>query len=413
MTAEEIAAKEKADALVVVETKAKEAAEIAVKETVKTLNEKAEAAEKAAEKAAEASEKAIKELSEKQAATQKHADEIQVKLQGLEKSKTTQEKSFNEYLAETIEANADQIKGFKKGNAEQRFEMKAVGDMNIPANFPGSTPWTQDVRNDLIVTPYNRVWLGDILPNGSSTGSSVIYPKENGGEGAAAPWTDRTADKAQIDFDLTSTTAYFKWIAGFVIVDREMLDDITWLTSYLQNKMLISLKTAENDFILNGTTDTNPVQGLLDVATAYSGTETNRVNQIIDAGWGQIVEDTNQFYAPTHTIMTPRDSVKIGLNQAAGSGEYDLPAGSVAFVNGKLTVGGLEVVPTTQIGTGNFLTFDSRATMFIKRMQPELRMFEDATLAKKNRIMFRIEERATLATFNNSAIVSGTFADPA
>jgi hypothetical protein len=35
-------------------------------------------------------------------------------------------------------------------------------------------------------------------------------------------------------------------------------------------------------------------------------------------------------------------------------------------------------------------------------------MFEDATLAKRNKIMFRVEERATLAIFNNSAIVKGT-----
>lgn len=417
MTAEEIAAKEKADALAVVETKAKEAGKEAgkdaasteVKEALKPIEQKLTDAEA---KAKEATDK-VAELEKKQAATQKHADELQVTVQNLGKSQAKQaEKPFNEYLAETIEANADAIKGFKKGNAEQRFEMKAVGTMNIPANFPGSTPWTQDVRSDLIETPYNRVWLGDILPGGSSTGSSIIYPKENGGEGAAGLWTDRTADKPQMDFDLTSQSAFFKWIAGWVEVDREMLDDIPWLTSYLQKKMLISLKIAENDFILNGSSDTNPVQGLLDAATAYSGDYTNRVDQIIDAGWGQIVEDTNMFYAPSHTIMTPRDAVKIGLNKADGSGEYDLPAGSVAFVNGKLTVGGLTTVPTTQIGTGNFLTLDVNATAFVKRLQPELRMFEDAVLAKKNRVMFRIEERATLAIFNNAAIVSGSFADP-
>jgi hypothetical protein len=48
--------------------------------------------------------------------------------------------------------------------------------------------------------------------------------------------------------------------------------------------------------------------------------------------------------------------------------------------------------------------------MFIKRLQPELRMFEDSTLAKLNKIMFRVEERATLAIFNNAALVKGTLA---
>ena len=52
------------------------------------------------------------------------------------------------------------------------------------------------------------------------------------------------------------------------------------------------------------------------------------------------------------------------------------------------------------------------ATMFIKRMQPELRLFDgDAQLARKNKVMFRIEERATLAIFNNAAIVKGALAN--
>lgn len=350
------------------------------------------------------------EFEEKSAAMQDHLDKLDMRLQKEGTKGKLEVKSFNETLGETIAAFAEQIKGHKKGHPELVMEMKTVGDMSIPANFPGATPWIQEVSNRLIETPYNRVWLADLLPQGTSMGNSIIYPKENGSEGGAALWTDHSQDKAQMDFDLTSQSAFFKWIAGYVIVEREMLDDIPWLTSYLQNKMLISLKTAENDFVLNGSTDTNPVQGMLDVATAYDGTYTAAVDRVIDSGWGQIVEDTFDFYNPTHTILTPRDAVAIGLNKASGSGEYDLPNGSVAFSQGNLQIGGLNVVKTTQIGQGNFLTFDRNALTFVRRLQPEIRMFEDAALAKKNKVMFRIEERATLAIFNDDAIVYGTLA---
>jgi len=357
--------------------------------------------------------KSIKDdFQEKSKAMQDHLDKLDVRLQEAKAQQGKLEvKTFNQHLADALVENADKIKAHaQKGAPELRMEMKAVGDMSIAANFPGATPFIQEVRNNLIDTPYNRVWLADLLPQGTSNANSIIYPKENGGEGAAAVWTDRTANKAQMDFDLTSQSAFFKWIAGWVEVDREMLDDIPFLTSYLQTKMLISLKTAENNFILNGTTDTNPVQGLLDVATAYDGTYTAAVDRIIDAGWGQIVEDTFEFYNPTTAILTPRDAVKVGLNKASGSGEYDLPNGSVAFTNGRLQVGGLTVAPTTQVGTGNFLVFDRNATLLVNRLAPEIRMFEDAVLAKKNRVMFRIEERVTLAVFNNQAIVTGTLA---
>jgi hypothetical protein len=338
-------------------------------------------------------------------------------------------KSFNQILGETIERNAQAIRDYRKEkgevsfhmmpelkekSGEEKMEVKAVGDMSIAANFQGATATalTQDVRgfNQLIESPYNRVWLGDILPGGTSGGSSILYPKENGTDGGAALWTDPTADKPQMDFNITGQTAYFKWLAGIVIIERGMLDDIPFLISYLQNKMLISLKTAENGFILNGSADTNPVTGLNGAATAYNGALTSKVDRIVDAAYGQLVEDTFEFYSPTHTILTPRDAVNIGLNKASGSGEYDLPDGSVAFANGKLQVAGLTNVTTTLVGSGNFIALDARATMFVRRLQPELRMFEDAALAKKNKLMFRIEERATLAVFNNKAIVKGTLA---
>lgn len=380
-------------------------------EELKNYEEKMEALEAASTEAKAATDKNYLELKAAHDSLQGGFDALQIRIKNDNRTgtaKPVEQKTFNENLADAIKDNFEEIKAHnKKGAPELKIEMKAVGDMNMAANFPGSTPWTQDVRNPLILRPENRVWLADLLPQGTTNGTSILYPKENGGEGGVAPWTDRTANKAQMDFDLTTQTAYVKWLAGWVEVDRDMLDDLAWFTSYLQSKMLISLKTAENDFILNGTSDTNPVQGLLDLATAYDGSYTAAVDRLIDAGWGQIVEDTFDFYNPTTIILTPRDAVAVGLNKAGGTGEYNLPNGSTAFADGRLIVGGLTVAPTTQIGTGNFLVFDRNATSFVKKMQPELRMFEDAVLAKKNRVMFRIEERATLVVFNNNAIVSG------
>lgn len=375
-----------------------------------TIAEIKEAYDLAIEESKSATADEIKSLSDK-LDINSAAIELLSKDRGKNKTKFVpghDKKSFNDYLSDAIMDNIEQIKAHsQKGSPELKLEMKAVGDMSLAANFPGNTPWTQAVMPGMIESPYNRVWLADLLPSGTAKGNSIIYPKENGGEGGAAAWTDRTVNKAQMDFDLTGQAAFFKWIAGWVEVDREMLDDVDFLLSYLRAKMLISLKTAENDFILNGTSDTNPVEGMLDAATAYSGSYTNQVDRVIDAGWGQIVEDTFDFYNPTTVVLMPRDAVGIGLNKATGSGEYDLPQGSVGFANGRLQIGGLQVATTTQIGRDNFLVFDRNATMLVRRMQPELRMFEDAVLAKKNRVMFRIEERVTLAIFNDAALVTG------
>lgn len=347
------------------------------------------------------------EFETKSVAMQKHLDALDIRLQQANAKQPLEIKTFNQILGETIKENAEAIQNFKQGD-NLVLEMKAVGDMSIAANFPGSTPFNQEVRNALIRNPYDRVWLSDLLPQGSTTKGSVIYPKENGGEGGAATWVTGSGNKAQMDFDLTSQSAFVKWIAGTITVDREMLDDLDWMASYLQSKMLISLKVAENNFILNGTADANPVTGLLTAATAYDGTFTAAVDKIVDSAYGQIPEDTFEFYQGNTAILNVRDAVKIGLNKATGSGEYDLPSGTVVFENGALRVAGLDMANTTQIAVNNFLTFDKTATLLINRLKPELRMFEDATLAKQNKVMFRIEERITLAIFNNSALVKGT-----
>lgn len=353
--------------------------------------------------------KEIKEDFEKKSLElQKHLDALDVRMQKA-KGAQTEIKTFNEILEETIKSNAEAIQNFKQGD-NLVLEMKAVGDMSIAANFPGSTPFNQEVRNAMIQNPYDRVWLSDYLPQGSTTKGSVIYPKENGGEGGAATWVTGSGNKAQMDFDITSQSAFVKWIAGWVVVDREMLDDIEWVSSYIQSKMLISLKVAENNFILNGTADANPVQGLLDVATAYDGTYTAAVDKIVDSAYGQIPEDTSEFYQGNTAILNVRDAVAIGLNKAEGSGEYDLPPGTVVFENGRLRVAGLNMATTTQLGANKFLTFDKTATLLINRLKPELRMFEDSALAKQNKVMFRIEERITLAIFNNAAVVTGDLA---
>jgi len=157
----------------------------------------------------------------------KSVQELQAKLKELKQTQgEVKQKSFNENLAEAIKENEEAIRSFRKGSPEVTITMKAVGDMSIANNFPGATPWIQEAQQGLIINPYNRVWLADLLPSATSTANSVIYPKENGGEGAVAFW-DKTGDKEQVDYDLTSQSAFFKWIAGYVIVEREMLDDIS------------------------------------------------------------------------------------------------------------------------------------------------------------------------------------------
>lgn len=406
MTPEEKAAQEaavlkaKAEAQEAVKKMAEEAAKTTVEENQKAVNEKLEAIEKAMAEGVKTKEDI--------AALNKNIAEMQARVKAISQTEKSngKAKSFNQFLAEAIEENAEAIKSHSKGK-EVNIVMKEVGDMSLAANFPNAGALIQDQQTGLIATPYERLSIADLLPRATSTANSVVYPKENGGEGAVAFW-DKSGNKAQVDYDFTSQVAASKWLAGIVVVDREMLDDIPWLTGYLQSKLLAGLKKAENSLILDGTADsTNPVTGLLAAATAYDGDYTVLAEQIVDAAYGQIPEKTFDFYRPTNAVLHPRDIVKVALNKATGSGEFDLPPGSISFANGQLNIAGLQTTSTTDVDKDDFLVFDKAATMFISRMAPEIRMYDDSELAKVNKVMFRIESRASLAIFNNNAIVKG------
>ena len=340
---------------------------------------------------------------------QKHADTIDVAMQG--KNANAPRKSFNDVLKSTIEANAELFKNLKPNSGTTNIELVGAEGlehkaMSIGANFGEATQLYQDAR-PLMITPYGNPFLGDILPQGSSTGTKLVVPKEEAATGGIDVWSG-SGDKSEVNYNFGTQEVPFKWIAGWVIVDREMLDDVAWLTSYLQQRLLLDLKKRETAYILN-----EAVTGMIPLATAYDGDFTNGIERIIDGAYGQIVDSTDGGYSGTHLITRGRDAVKIGLNKASGSGEFDLPNGSMSFAAGNLGIAGLSSITTTSIAENNFLVFDAAATQFVRRLQPELRVFEDETLAKQNKIMFRIEERAALAVYNNSALVTGLITPPA
>lgn len=313
-------------------------------------------------------------------------------------------KSLHELIVDTVVENAEAIKSNSlKSDVTVELANKTVADMGISTHTSNFTPYIQEVNNNMILTPHNREWLADLLPQATASGNSIVFPKENGGEGGIAQWT--SGNKAQVDYDLTTQTVTFKWIAGVAVVDVEMLDDIKFLSSYLSQKLYADLKMKENDFILNGDGTGTTYKGLIDVAQAYDGTYTTVGEQVVDAAYGQIAQDTHGWYTGNNVLINPRTAVEIGLNKATGSGEFDLPAGSIGFANGQLNIAGLNTTKTTDITAGDFLAFDSNAAMFIRRTAPKIEMFVDSALAKQNKVMFRIEERVGLAIFNEDAIV--------
>jgi len=336
---------------------------------------------------------------------------VDLKKAGFKEVKNKGIKSLKEYFADGFADAKEKMKGIvgKTGTNFNVMLTKAAEDLDDSNFSNGSLEIaTTDRSRGLFQQPFMPQWFRNLLPSGSTSKGIIQYLKENGSDGAAAVW-DGTGEIAALTAKpgvsplFTAVTEEVIWIAGIIRIKREMLDDIEWLQGYLA-RFLTTGKTglwvAENTQIYNK---------LVANSTPYNGDKTIPVEIIYDAAFGQLAD--NYYFNPT-ILMNSRDVVSlIALNKADTSGEYNLPPNTVVVVNGQLTIGGAIVVGAPNVPQGDYLVFDPSATEFISRMSPEVRFFEqDRDNVIKNLITVRAEERILAIVYDETGVISGSFA---
>lgn len=388
------------------EAKIKEASEqnaVKVKELTDTIEDlKKEIAEKEAE--------AKKAAEEAKADLQKQFDEWQAAQKN--KGPKKEIKSFEDAVAEGLKEQEKDLKKMAQTKGMSvTIQMKAATDEDFNmSNFANGeyAKLTTETRG-LYQNPFMPIWLRTLLPNATTQGSTIYYPRYTGsGDGAAGVW-DGSGDiaslssKPGVNFDIDDVTETVKWIAGVTRVKREMLDDIAWLRSFIAQQLTVGrrgLFVAENTQIID-TLDTN--------STAYDGSLTLLIEQIYEAAFGQLADN---YMNADLIIMNSRDLVKeVILNKASTSGLYNLPAGTIATVNGQLSVGGIRTIglPESTVPAGTAYVIDTRQTQFVSRMSPDIRAFEqDRDNVVKNLITFRAEERIATLVFDTNAVIKIT-----
>ena len=334
---------------------------------------------------------------------------LEIKKAQIEVKASQSQKNFKSILGESLKGKENELKALKNGTKTSFNAMltKANEDLD-PANFTNDALEiaTRETRG-LYESPFSPVWFRNLMPQGTTSGGTIQYLKENGDVSAAGVWDGTGAIAALTEKPGTAplfdgVTETVTWIAGITRVKREMLDDIPWLQGYLSRKLTTGrtgLWVAENTQIYTKLTANS---------VAYDGTKTNPVEIVYDAAFGQLRDN---YYNPTTILLNSRDVVNLMvLNQAAGSGEFDLPPNTVAMVGGQLTIGGVPVIGAPNVPQGEFLIFDRNATEFISRMSPEVRFFEeDRDNVPKNLVTVRAEERILPIVYDDNAVVYGSF----
>jgi HK97 family phage major capsid protein len=249
------------------------------------------------------------------------------------KMNQTEVKGFNATLADAIENNSDSLAKLARGEQKRSsfiLDTKAVGNMTEAVNLTGDI--TRQYANQVYALPSREVHMRSLLPIGSLSQGLFTFPYESGGEGAPAAQTQGSA-KAQVDFDITMKDAAAQYIAGYVRISRQMLDDIPAMTSFLQSRLLEKYLVAEDAQILSGDGTAPNLQGILPVATAATGAATVDVEQLVQA----IAQLETSNYSATGILVNPTDWAAI-MNTKNTNSAYTLPASTVVSIPSKIKV---------------------------------------------------------------------------
>jgi len=351
----------------------------------------------------------LEELKSQVAVVKDAADKLEAKNNRI-KMNENQVKGFNATLAEAIEKNADSIAKLGRGEVKRSgfvLDTKAVGNMTEAVNLTGDIP--RQYAPQVYALPNRKVHVRSLLPVGTISTGLFTFPKETGGEGDVAPQVQGSS-KAQLDFDITMTDAPAQYIAGFVRISRQMLDDVPAMTSFLQARLLEKYLLAEDAQLLNGNGTAPNLTGLTINAAAFSGAATVDVEQLVQA----IAQVSATNYSANGILINPTDWANI-MNTKNTNAAYSLPGSTVVTTDGSLTIAGIPVFQSTAIAADKFLVGDwSMGAQIMQNQGISVQFSEmDSDNFQKNLITVRVEARIAFPIYYNSAFVYGDFGNVA
>lgn len=405
--------KAKAEALENVKKTAEEAARGETAKAVKSLNDKIAEMEKELKSAttAEAVEALKAEFEDK--LNKLSAD---IKKQGQISEKRVSPVDGIDMIRKSLEAsikdNAEALRKYRSGTMD--LAVKAITPASFGASdYPSLTTQVQPLYRN----PYAPVYLRNIFPNISTSGSNVTIWKQGSVTGAAAIW-ERGKGAAGADTDKPEVTPTWAkevvsvdWIAGITHIQREVLDDVDFMATEIPYALIYGangILAAENKMIMDYI-----AANAVDYATPVGATDpANSLETILAAAFGQLGDS---YMAPTHILINNWDYLNyMAFNKASGSGEYDYPSLNLQFVNNQLYINNLQAVPVPSLAPGTAYVIAADHSRFISRMGVQTAISQEhSDNFTKNMVTYRAEVRSGFFTYNDNSLVKVTLPTPA
>ena len=343
---------------------------------------------------------------EKNEALSKRIDEVEMASKKTLSGATPQ--SFKSAIEGALKDGA--LDAMTKGNSTAaKFEVKA--DMSLGSDVTGVVA-AETIVDAIKFDPSRSVHIRSLIPQGTTDGQTVRFPKESAYSDNAAA-TAETAAFGQSDFDLVATTVNVEKIGTHMTITGEMLDDVKQLSSYLSARVPEKVLAVEDNEIISGDGSSPNLDGLLTDGTAFTTSSGGLFYQAIESAneFDVLVVALNQLallnYQADSIIINPTDLHKMILLKSTAN-EY---LRNQIFSGIQPTVNGVPITINTAMPNGKFLVGNLRqATQLWIRENLAIEFSrEHSDNFTKNFVTVRAMERVALTNYCPNAIVQGTF----
>lgn len=295
-------------------------------------------------------------------------------------------------------------------------EYKAASDtIATPADMIDAL---HDVRKEVVEGYRRPLTVADLFASESTTAAAVTYFVEGAVEGSVTAVSEG-GKKPQIHFaDPTAVTDAVSKIAAIYKETDELLEDMPWLQSSIDNRAMYLLLAEEENQLLNGDGSAPNLSGLLNrsgIQTLKRESGENTPDAVFRAMTA--VANKSNFVADG-IIVNPTDYQKIrlakdGNNQYYGGGYFTGAYGNGAVLENP-PLWGVRTVVTSAVDEGTAVVGAFRqGGSVIRRSGVRVDIANtDSDDFQYNRIAIRIEERLALAVRYPAAFVKVDVSDP-
>ncbi|ALY08792.1 major capsid protein [Arthrobacter phage DrRobert] len=329
---------------------------------------------------------------------------------GLQKAAATLGDHFAATAYKAVKENLG-VKGFSAATPEWEGPSKAAGDTHqVGSVF--QTPVLTTFDQTIVQAPRPELILADLLGAGSLAGTAIAYFIEQGPVQGAFTTVAEGAGKPQLHIpDPILASDAIRKIAGYIKFSDEMMEDLPFVVSEINTRLLYELaKFEEQQLIYGDGTGTN-VLGLLNRSGIQLGARLSGEG-VADAIFRQITAvQTASGLAADSLVMHPLDYQSLRLQKDANDQYLGGGFFQGQYGNGQVMVNppvwGLRtlVTPSVVQGTAIVGALKQSTTVYRKGGVRVESTNSHSTDFTDNKITVRAEERVGLAVRRPSAIV--------